>query len=86
MRASPSIRFLKAVLAAAATVCAVTSCKTSAEDSTRAHVQKDLATLRCAGFDPIADEITYPADVERAQAAVTKGNGCAANQHPPTRA
>jgi len=76
---------LKAVLAAAATLCLVAGCATGGVDSTRAQVQKDLATYRCAGFDPVADEITYPSDVERAKARVAAGEGCVAARHPPTR-
>ncbi|WP_370653507.1 DUF4148 domain-containing protein [Caballeronia sp. Lep1P3] len=85
MRDSQFTRSLEAVLTAAATLCFVTGCATGADDSTRAHVQRDLATYRCAGFDPVADEITYPADVERAEARVAAGKGCVADQHPPTR-
>jgi hypothetical protein len=49
----------------------------------RAQVQQDLATYRCAGFNPVADEITYPADVEAVQARVAKGEGCAVIRRPP---
>ena len=85
MRDSQFIRPLKAALIAAATLCFVAGCTTGGVDSTRAHVQEDLATYRCAGFDTVADEITYPADVERAEARVAAGKGCLADQHPPTR-
>ncbi|WP_350029629.1 DUF4148 domain-containing protein [Caballeronia sp. ATUFL_M1_KS5A] len=85
MSASQFVRSLVAVFAAAATLCVVAGCTTGGQDSTRAQVRKDLATFRCAGFDPVADEITYPADVERTQAGVASGKGCATNQHPPTR-
>jgi hypothetical protein len=85
MRDSKFIRPLEAALTAAATLCFVAACTTGGDDSTRAHVQAELATYRCAGFDPVADEITYPADVERAEARVAAGEGCLADHHPPTR-
>jgi hypothetical protein len=38
----------------------------AATGATRERVRQDLAQYRCAGFNPMADEITYPADVEAA--------------------
>ena len=82
MRDCYLILSIKAVLAAAATLCFVAGCATDGGDSTRAQVQKDLTTYRCAGFDPVADEITYPSDVERVEARVAAGEGLIGDQHP----
>jgi hypothetical protein len=85
MRVSKFSRSLSSVLAAAAAVCSVAGCATDGAVGTRAQVRNDLATYRCAGFDPVADEITYPADVERAEARVAAGNGCPPAQRPAAR-
>jgi hypothetical protein len=37
-----------------------------AADATPAEVRHDFARYRCAGQNPVADEITYPADIEAA--------------------
>ncbi|MEZ2354876.1 DUF4148 domain-containing protein [Caballeronia sp. RCC_10] len=85
MRDSHFARSINAVLTTAATLCIVGACTTGGDVSTRAQVRKDLATYRCAGFDPISDEITYPADVERAQARVAAGEDCASDRQPAVR-
>ncbi|WP_404980255.1 MULTISPECIES: DUF4148 domain-containing protein [unclassified Caballeronia] len=85
MRDSQFARSLNAVLTTVAVMCAVAGCITGGDASTRSQVQKDLATYRCAGFDPVADEITYPADVERAEARVNAGKGCVSDPHPAVR-
>jgi hypothetical protein len=57
-----------------------------AEDTnglTRAQVRQDLAAYRCAGFNPVADEITYPADVDLARARVEQGDDCTKIRRSP---
>ena len=44
-------------------------------DATRAVVRGDLAAYRCAGYNPVADEINYPADVEAARDRL-QSSGC----------
>ncbi|WP_248323046.1 DUF4148 domain-containing protein [Caballeronia sp. Sq4a] len=44
-------------------------------DSTREQVRSDLARYRCAGYNPVADEITYPNDVDAARARL-QDPGC----------
>jgi hypothetical protein len=46
-----------------------------ADDATRAAVQDELAAYRCAGYNPVADEINYPADVEAARDRLNS-SGC----------
>ncbi|WP_036025489.1 DUF4148 domain-containing protein [Paraburkholderia dilworthii] len=46
-----------------------------AGDATRAAVHDDLAAYRCAGYNPVADEINYPADVEAARDRL-QSSGC----------
>ncbi len=48
------------------------------------QVQQDLARYRCAGFNPVADETSYPADVERAGARLSQGTDCTTHRRPPT--
>jgi len=44
-------------------------------DSTRDQVRQDLAQYRCAGYNPIADEIDYPNDVDAARDRL-QSSGC----------
>jgi hypothetical protein len=81
-----------------ALVCALTAACSStvfadiapaaATGATRERVRQDLAQYRCAGFNPMADEITYPADVEAATHRLQE-SGCAdpdaAGQSPVRR-
>ncbi|MDR5784428.1 DUF4148 domain-containing protein [Caballeronia sp. LZ065] len=48
----------------------------------RAQVQRELEVYRCAGFNPVADEITYPADVDAARERLAQGDGCHKNRRP----
>ncbi|QSN63078.1 DUF4148 domain-containing protein [Caballeronia sp. M1242] len=45
------------------------------KDSTREQVRSDLDRYRCAGYNPIADEITYPNDIDAARARL-QDPGC----------
>lgn len=79
-------RFNMYAAACALLLTSIASMNARALDSTglsRAQVQQDLATYRCAGFNPVADEITYPADVEAAQARVAQGDDCVVSRRPP---
>jgi hypothetical protein len=48
----------------------------SGGSSAREAVQQDTQAYRCAGFDPVADEIDYPADVERASKRLQTTPAC----------
>ncbi|MDR5740798.1 MULTISPECIES: DUF4148 domain-containing protein [unclassified Caballeronia] len=70
MNRAASIRKRMALVCALTAACASPSFADTAPppvtDATRERIQQDLAQYRCAGFNPMADEITYPADVEAA--------------------
>ncbi|WP_244818065.1 DUF4148 domain-containing protein [Caballeronia sp. Lep1P3] len=59
----------------------------NASDPTREAVRNDLAQYRCAGYNPIADEINYPNDVdaarERLQHAGCEPPNAAPGRHKP---
>jgi hypothetical protein len=44
-----------------------------ADDATRSAVRQDFARYRCAGYNPVADEINYPADIEAARDRLQRG-------------
>ncbi|MDR5857698.1 DUF4148 domain-containing protein [Caballeronia sp. LZ062] len=49
--------------------------------SKREQVREDLARYRCAGYNPVADEITYPNDVDAARERLQDA-GCTAPDAP----
>lgn len=46
---------------------------------TRAQVRADLVQLERAGYNPAADDITYPANIQAAEARVNAQQGVAAS-------
>ncbi|WP_244849484.1 DUF4148 domain-containing protein [Caballeronia sp. SL2Y3] len=50
-------------------------------DPTREQVRSDLDRYRCAGYNPVADEITYPNDVDAARARL-QDPGCKPDAAP----
>ena len=46
------------------------------DSATRRAVQQDTQAYRCAGFNPVADEIEYPVDVERASKRLQNDPSC----------
>ncbi|SAL74874.1 membrane protein [Caballeronia peredens] len=66
---------------AIAAVLAVPGFAQAREDGpvTRAQVRADLVQLERAGYNPAADETTYPADIQAAEARVHAQQGVAAS-------
>ncbi|WP_250536601.1 DUF4148 domain-containing protein [Caballeronia sp. AZ10_KS36] len=54
---------------------------THSTDSTREQVRSDLDRYRCAGYNPVADEITYPNDIDAARARL-QDPGCKPDAAP----
>ncbi|WP_250484065.1 DUF4148 domain-containing protein [Caballeronia sp. GaOx3] len=48
---------------------------------TRAQVRAELVQLERAGYNPAADQTTYPADIQRAEARVAAQQGAAASSY-----
>jgi uncharacterized membrane protein len=68
---------ISAVVVAAALVAPVASFAQSSQPVTRAEVRAQLAQLEKAGYNPVGDQIDYPANVQAAQARVDAQNGAA---------
>ncbi|KXU91553.1 hypothetical protein CR51_31615 [Caballeronia megalochromosomata] len=66
---------------AIAAVLAVPGFAQAREDGpvTRAQVRAELVQLERAGYNPAADQTTYPADIQAAQARVDAQQGVAAS-------
>ncbi|MFM0641785.1 DUF4148 domain-containing protein [Paraburkholderia metrosideri] len=68
---------ISAVVVAAALVAPVASFAQSNQPVTRAEVRAQLVQLEKAGYNPIGDQIDYPANIQAAQARVEAQNGTA---------
>ncbi|HZZ03950.1 DUF4148 domain-containing protein [Paraburkholderia sp.] len=68
---------ISAVVVAAALVAPVASFAQSNQPVTRAEVHAQLVQLEKAGYNPISDQINYPANIQAAQARVDAQNGTA---------
>ena len=68
---------ISAVVVAAALVAPVASFAQSNQPVTRAQVRAELVQLEKAGYNPAGDNITYPANLQAAQARVDAQNGTA---------
>lgn len=68
---------ISAVVVAAALVAPVASFAQSNQPVTRAQVRAELVQLEKAGYNPVGDQINYPANLQAAQARVDAQNGTA---------
>ncbi|HEX7910284.1 MAG TPA: DUF4148 domain-containing protein [Paraburkholderia sp.] len=68
---------ISAVVVAAALVAPVASFAQSNQPVTRAQVRAELVQLEKAGYNPAGDNITYPAQLQAAQARVDAQSGTA---------
>ncbi|OAJ53105.1 hypothetical protein A6V36_12145 [Paraburkholderia ginsengiterrae] len=68
---------ISAVVVAAALVAPVASFAQSNQPVTRAQVRAELVQLEKAGYNPAGDNITYPAQLQAAQARVDAQEGTA---------
>lgn len=68
---------ISAVVFAAALVAPVASFAQSNQPVSRAQVRAELVQLEKAGYNPIGDQIDYPANIQAAQARVDAQNGTA---------
>ncbi|SDG65680.1 DUF4148 domain-containing protein [Paraburkholderia phenazinium] len=67
---------IKAVALAVVLAAPVASFAQSNQPVTRAEVRSQLAQLEKAGYNPaVADNATYPADIQAAEARVAERNG-----------
>ncbi|CAE6759222.1 DUF4148 domain-containing protein [Paraburkholderia haematera] len=66
---------ISAVVVAAALVAPVASFAQSNQPVTRAEVRAQLVQLEKAGYNPNSDQISYPANLQAAQARVDAQNG-----------
>jgi hypothetical protein len=64
--------FSAAVVAAALAVPAISFAQSSDQGLTRAQVRAQLVELEQAGYNPSADHVTYPDNLQAAQARVTE--------------
>lgn len=69
---------ISAVVVAAALVAPVASFAQSNQPVTRAEVRAELVQLEKAGYNPVGDSVTYPANIQAAQARVDAQQGTAA--------
>lgn len=56
-------------------VASLAGCAPSGDPGRRA-VEQDSQAYRCAGFNPVADETSYPADVELASRTLQRSPAC----------
>ncbi|MFT4069863.1 DUF4148 domain-containing protein [Paraburkholderia sp.] len=68
---------ISAVAIAATLAAPVASFAQSNQPVTRAQVRAELVQLEKAGYNPIANSVDYPADIQAAQARVAAQNGTA---------
>ena len=68
---------ISAAVIAAALVAPVASFAQSSQPVTRAQVRAELVQLEKAGYNPIGDQVNYPANIQAAQARVDAQNGTA---------
>jgi hypothetical protein len=68
---------IKAVALAAIIAAPVASFAQSNQPVTRAQVRAELVQLEKAGYNPVSDQSTYPANIQAAQARVDAQNGTA---------
>ena len=68
---------ISAVVVAAALVAPVASFAQSNQPVTRAQVRAELVQLEKAGYNPLSDQATYPANIQAAQARVDAQSGSA---------
>lgn len=61
-----------AVVAAALAVPAISFAQSSEQGLTRAQVRAELVQLEKAGYNPSADHVNYPENLQAAQARVTQ--------------
>jgi len=81
MKAQPLFRLLLASVAvAAASAAAHAQSSGDTQSITRAQVQKELAQLEAAGYDPHRDSSNYPADIQAAEARVAAMNQSATKE------
>lgn len=66
---------ISAVVVAAALVAPVASFAQSNQPVTRAQVRAELVQLEKAGYNPVGDNVTYPASLQAAQARVDAQDG-----------
>ncbi|MGF6542865.1 type II secretory pathway pseudopilin PulG [Paraburkholderia youngii] len=73
---------ISAVAIAAALVVPVASFAQASQPVTRAQVRAQLIQLEQAGYNPSANDVNYPADIQAAQARVDaqRGTAVAANR------
>jgi hypothetical protein len=69
--------FISAVVVAAALAAPVASFAQSNQPVTRAQVRAELVQLEKAGYNPVGNQIDYPANLQAAQARVDAQNGTA---------
>ena len=60
------------VVAAALAIPAISFAQSSQQGLTRAQVRAELVQLEHAGYNPSADHVNYPANLQAAQARVTQ--------------
>jgi Domain of unknown function (DUF4148) len=72
------------ILAAVLAVPAVSSFAQSNAPVTRAQVRAELVQLEKAGYNPNANDTTYPADIQAAEARVAAQNGTAETSYGPS--
>jgi hypothetical protein len=62
------------VVAAALAIPAISFAQSSQQGLTRAQVRAELVQLEQAGYNPSADHVNYPQEIQAAQARVTQEN------------
>lgn len=68
---------IQAVVIAAALAAPVAVFAQSNQPTTHAQVRAELVQLEKAGYNPAADDLNYPANLQAAQARVAEQNGSA---------
>jgi hypothetical protein len=73
------MKLIKSLIVAAVVAVPVVSFAQSVEPVTRAQVRAELVQLEKAGYNPAADYVNYPENIQAAEARVGAQNGVVAS-------
>jgi hypothetical protein len=73
------MKLIKSLILAAVVAVPVVAFAQSAEPLTRAQVRAELVQLEQAGYNPAADYVDYPQNIQAAEARVSAQNGAVAS-------